>query len=308
MGFRQVKFLLICCVLAFALENSEAFAQSLLKGATPSSFSVPAGWQTYRIQTFEGGLGAGEFAYSGSTITSERAHSGSQSIGNTITFSTVAGWGMESFPAREAYVSFWEYNDAAMRFNDEHWVWQIKSNGATFQELIVDWIGSGGFNNTSANMHIVAQGQVDLGADSLGSVTVPVGAWHQWEIWYKTSVNGANDAFVKVYLDGVLRWSRGPTNLNGTVDMNGHRLMIGGSYTKLVWRRADGSCGSFMGDGSTPSPTWCMDYNNCPCQPSPGQHKRFFDDVIVLVPLGGSTGSRDIPLGPPAAPFGLSIN
>lgn len=311
MGFRQVKFLLVCCVLAFALGNGDALAQSLLKGATPSSLSVPAGWQLSRVQTFEGSLGSNEFVNQGSAITTEQSHSGAHSIGATISFTTALSWGIEPFSGREAYVSFWEYNEAAMRFNDEHWVWQIKSLGSTFQELIVDWIGSGGFNGTAENMHIISQGQVDDGSSPVQNgtgITVPVGAWHQWEIWYKTSVNGANDAFVKVYLDGTLRWSKGPTNLNGTVDMLNHRLLLGGTYTKLIWRKADGSCGAFMGDGTTPSPTWCMDYSNCTCPPSPGLHKRFLDDVIVLVPSGGSTGSRDNPPGPPAAPFGLTIN
>ncbi len=325
MGFRQVKFLLVCCVLAFALENSEAFAQSLLKGATPSNFSVPSGWQVYATQGFESGSlnsSLAEFTNNGGGICTVgetfvspvQVHSGTRSTcqkGHVPGQYNNNGWGFEYYPHSEVYVSFWEYRDSNARFNDEYWLFQIVRQNP-FEELIVGWLqgSSGVFNSTHGQKFVISQGAFEQGGNLMGDMTIPVGAWHQWEIHWKANTPGLSDGVVHVYLDGVLAWAKGPTNLNSNVTMTGGRLMLAATYSKSIWRRADNSCAASIGEaGAHVDPAIvCYDYTNCPCAPNPPIFNRYLDDIIVLTPGSGSGGVHlDAPPGPPNPPFGLAI-
>ena len=302
MGFRQVKFLLVCCILAFALENSEAFAQSLLKGATPSSVSVPSGWRLYYKQDFESGLntGLGEFIW-GSILT-DKPHGGARSAGGVINgYVTPPGWGFESFPETEAYLSWWEWVDSNARFNTEFAEFQVLHNNP-FEEFWWTWYYESAFNRTTARMSAVTNGPKDQAIGN-PSMTVPTGAWHQYEVHWKANTAGQANGSAQIYIDGVLNKSVGPLDLNDSVTMTNSRISIGGTYTKLIWRRADGSCGTFEGDGTTPPPVVCSNYSACACFPNPAIFNRYFDDIIVLVPGSGGGGDTT----PPNPPTGLSF-
>ena len=106
------------------------------------------------------------------------------------------------------------------------------------------------------------------------------GLWVQWETHYKPNTGGSGNGFLRVYRNGVLFWELVNVNLNGSINMNGMDVEAGGVYTKAIWRRADNSCSTFIGDGLPVG--LCSDFTNCACPPNPPIFKRSIDDVIVL--------------------------
>lgn len=256
--------------------------QSLLYGATPKNFVTPLGWKVERTQDFENVLGIGEFIWG--SITTANSHSGTKSVGGIYNSSSqAAGWGIEVFSGREVYVSWWEYLDSTFRNNDEMLEFHMLHNNP-FQEVITDWYynTNGDFNTTTGRMVVVSNGPRDKARYDIDRI-IPVGVWHQWEVWYRPNNVGVADGRMHIYLNGIL--IRDITDdLNGNVDMINSRLSIGGTYTKLIWRKPDNSCGLFIGDGTTPSPTVCNNFNNCPCLPNPPIFNRYLDDIIVMVP------------------------
>lgn len=305
-----IHFLAISA-FSLALGPSMVMAlDSLIPGATPSNFRVPAGWQVYSAQTFESGaVGPGEYKFG--SITTTKPHSGTRSLTGVYDgHSDQPVWGIESLPATEVYLSYWDFVDSNASFNTEFAVFQWLQR-TPFQEMWWTWYYSGTFNDKVQRMSFVTNGPRDQ-AITPALTPVPTGAWHQYEIWVKANTPGVNNGFAKIYIDGVLNHQVGPGlatggNLNGSVNMAGSRLSTGGTYTKLIWRRANGSCGTFEGDGTTPPPTICFDFTNCSCPPNPPIFNRYYDDIIVLVPGSGGGGVQDIPSGPPASPFGLFV-
>jgi hypothetical protein len=267
-----------------------ASAQSLLRGATPSNFSVPAGWKVHKTQDFESGslgsgkhIGSGEHIGVGASITTTRPHTGSRSAEKQYTGDgQAARWGT-GVPGREHYMSFWEYRESQGRFNDEMFIWQTLKN-TPFQEVIVDWYNhsSGQFNSVDGELVITPQGN-RVTAWYFGDKAGNWGHWEQWEIHFRANTPGSSNGFIRVYRNGTLLASRENENLNGTVDMTGAWVQAGGVYTKNTWRKPDNSCGTFIGDGINTSGS-CTNFNSCPCPPNVPVFKRFIDDAIVLVP------------------------
>lgn len=312
MGFRQIKFLLVCCVLAFALGNSDALAQSLLKGATPSSLSVPSGWKVYGTHTFENctlNSTLQEFAVSGAGCRTTQAHSGTHSEGGLVSGTSSPNWGYEFLPSTEVYVSWWEYLDSTARFNTEMITFHMLHNAGTFAEFVWDWYYESGtgndFNRTTARLSAVQNGAHDQ-AEVFSRTTVPVGAWHQFEVHWKANTPGLNDGVSQIYQDGVLLQTVGPQNFNAGVNMVNSRFSLMGSYTKLMWytNSSMSTCSSGEFGYNPPQPAaQCLNFAACACPPNPPTFNRYIDDIIVLVPGSGGGGDTT----PPNPPTGLSF-
>ena len=320
MGARQIKLLLAYYLFTFILGGSmtlesDALAQSLLKGATPPNFTVPAGWQTYSTQTFESGVlnaslqeftnnGGGICTVGETFVSAVKAHSGTKSMcnrTNTVGFYNSNGWGYESMPSREYYVSWWQYLDSNFATNNDWYIWQAMKNVGQFQEVFID-MQPQQYNDCGGGWHIFSQGAFEAGVSNLRIDCVPKGAWHQYEVWYKANTPGLSDGFVKLYIDGFLWISKGPTTINGSVDMSGARLMLSGAYNRIDWgRNADGS-GSCSGFAVPPGVFVCYAYGSCPCNPQPPIFNNYLDDIIVLI----RTGTADT--APPNPPTALSVN
>lgn len=305
---------------------SVAFSQSLLPGATASNYTPPAGWRVLSIQGCEGTSNATN-EYIGGTCTTTLPHSGTKSLSGTYGGDghqvRWLGFGNALGVGSEVYVSFWDYLPANARFNEELWIGHfIKRdlpigpfNGASFQEVIVDWVQgeAGTFNATVARPTLFIQGGYKEGSSYTAEVAPTLGAWVQWEMHFKANTPGASDGWLHLYQNGALFRSWTNQNWNGTANMAGMDIQVGGVYTKNTWRRADLSCGAFIGDGSEIPPA-CTDFNNCPCQPNVPVFNRFLDDIIVMIPGSGGgspvgdTTAPSPPTSPAASASGTTVS
>ncbi len=233
------------------------------------------------------------------TVASGFAHTGNYALGGTY-----AGDGQEvawylpagAVNSREAYVSWWEYDESQGRFNDEMFLMRPfigDSSGNLLQEDIFDWFGYGtsshsGFNSTDAAMVLEPQGAGATSVSWQNGGTPNWGSWTQWEVHWKANDPGSSNGEAEVYENGQLvdQWTNG--NFNGTVDMTGQEIEIGGVYTKLTWYSSGTTCGNFIGDGTDSGPRVTDFSKPCPCAnqcPASGYvpvFKRYFDDIIVL--------------------------
>lgn len=298
-----IRGILLLCSLA----GGEAFAQSLLNGATASNHTIPPGWTLYLAQGFEGGsVPAGQ--YINQAITSAQAHSGTYSTGGNVSFDAASiRWNLEinQISAPRIYISFWEFLTSNFRQNEEHTLFHFRKENAggdpnAYQHMVVEYYNdpTGLFNSTIGQAMLVTEG---AGANFTNkayyrtSGTIPVGAWHQWEIDWQPNTPFVANSQIKLYLDGVLYASW--TNLDLVhVDMtNGPRLQVGGVYTKNIWKKNGGlTCGAFIGDGVETGR--CTNFNSCECPPNPPIHTRYLDDVIVMVQ--GAVSGDTIAPGP----------
>ena len=314
----QARRLFLFGILSFGVMGAtEAFPQSLLNGATASSYTVPSGWTSVWAQGCEGSINtAKEFV---TACTSTHPHSGAKSIEGTISYSAASvrwkGFGSALGVGREVYLSWWDYLESQGRMNTEMYVAHfIKQNmpqgplGYNFEEVVIDWFNdpTGLFNSTIGQIMAVSQGGYVSKANYGPAPALPWGLWTQWEVHFRSNTPGASDGFVRIYKNGILFYALSNTNWNGTGDMSGMDVQVGGTYTKAIWRKAGGACGAFQGDGTETA--HCTDFNNCECPPNPPIFKRFLDDIIVMIPgSGGGSAVKDIPAGPPSAPFGLTF-
>jgi hypothetical protein len=298
---------------------------SLLQGATAPNHTIPAGWTEVLSQGFEGGIDVSK-EFINASITIAQKHSGTKSVGGQISGD---GGGVRwvllqgNHTSREVYVSYWDYMSATATFNDEHFQNLFKiTNSAGFQHVYWDWYyrGDGAFNAPAGNLIIVSEGvgpgelHKAFWESSYAPAAAPQrGQWAQFEAHFKANTPGLSDGFFRGYVNGVQRVNQNNRNFNGSIEMRGMSVQIGGTYTKHIWRKGDGSignaCGAYIGDGvgRDRMTDWTKTYD---CGPVPPIFSRYFDDIIVMVPTGsaGGGGPVDLPAGPPTTPIGLAVN
>jgi len=315
---------IIMCVLlvlwATGSLPSEASAQSLLQGATASSHTIPPGWTKVLAQGFEGGAVTYP-QYVSSGITTAQAHSGTHSTGGSVT-SDGGGirWNLEvnQMYADHFYISAWEYLSPNFRQNLEMFLFHFrKEQSDGVQHIILDWFNEvqGAFNSTLGDMVIETEGTIPNYTNKTyytGNSTIPVGAWHQWEVDIQVNTPGQANGRIILYLDGVLfkQW----VNQNFVnVSMQGSRLQVGGTYTvqyPFHPPKPPLSCGTFFGDGIIDNTSRCSDFNNCPCIGVIPIHQRYLDDIIVMR-LGGSDtlngGGPVVDTTPPTPPTAFTV-
>ncbi len=273
----------------------------LLSGMTPANFTMPSGWTLVKAQDFESGSVGGSESINGS-ITGSNPHGGSKSLAGTYAGdgATVAYYLNSGVTGSfsELYLSFYDFMEAQGRANDELFIARFfirDGSGNLAQEVIIDNLGAGnsssntGFNSLSSNIVIEPQ------SPSSGTTTaiwgpgyeLGWGTWTQWEIEFKPNSPGNSDGLIRVYKNGALFLEKVNIKLNGNLNMNDAGVEVGGVYTKLTWIRSDGSCGSFLGDGTDSGPR-VSNFNHLPC-PNQGPpsgvvpiFKRMIDDVIVI--------------------------
>lgn len=319
----QAKRLFLSGILSFGMMGAtEAFAQSLLNRATVPSHTIPAGWTELITQGWEdGALPPPQF---GASPCSDRAHSGSFSgCATTGGDGKSTRWFGERLGVnREVYLSWWEFLESQGRMNDEMYLAHFIKRGLpggplgsiTFQEVIVDWFQDsvGTINSTAGRLVLEPQGGYVSTSFYTGNQEMAWGAgWTQWEVHFKANTPGVANGFTHIYKNGVLNTAWDNKNINGTADMAGMDIQVGGTYTRLVWRHTNGSCGTFIGDGQTiPSnghteTAWyrCTDFTACSCSPNTPVFKRYLDDIIVMIP----SSAPDVPPGPPTPPLGLNV-
>lgn len=281
--------------------------QSLLSGCTVDannnpSCPIPSGWTLAAAQGFESGSVPSSQTVNGASIASGFAHTGSYAEDGTY-----AGDGNDVYwmlnpgqvNSREVYVSWWEFDQSQGRMNDEMFLMRpfiLDSSGALLQEDIIDWFpgpnrstSNTGFNALGGQMVMEPQSNTTgLTTVYYGTVgNIPWGTWTQWEVHFKANDPGQTNGELEVYENGNLFMQQTGMNFNGSVDMTGQGIEIGGVYTKLTWMSGS-SCGSFLGDGLDNGPRVTDFSKPCPCAnqcPANGYvpiFQRYFDDIIVL--------------------------
>ena len=315
----MTRLLLLLGALLLWCGQAQAF-DSLMPGMTPGSFSVPVGWKVYATQDFESGVlssgnefmnnGGGVCTVGETLVSPVQAHRGSKSTCNRVnaTFKyNNNGWGFESVPATDIYVSWWDYIDSNALFSIDWYIFQFMKSGLaappTFEEVYLDILGQQ-YNGHGGGLGLQSQGVFEQGVTTLGFYTIPLGAWHQREVW--AHFDTTNTSFVKVYTDGFLTVSKGPTNLNGQVNMFGARLQLGAVYSRPEWGFNSSGVGSCTAWGVAPVGLNCYDYTNCRCPPNPPIFNHYMDDIIVLIPGSGGGGTTQ-DTTPPSPPTALTV-
>ena len=284
----------------------------LLSGMTPGDYKVPSGWSLVVKQDFEGTLTSAESRTSQTSISTTRPHTGNKSLEGTYTgdASDVSWWLKQgnSGAFSEIYISFYDYQESQMRFNEELFLVDIgkfTSDYALQFQLTADYYGMGdgpppahtGFNSDYAYMVLVSNSVTGNGFATKGNYwwkkESTKGQWIQWEVHYRPNTktnNVANfDGFYRLYKNGVLFASVEKDVLNGTTDWTQPYIQVGGVYTKIKWETKLGSgiCTAYVGSGWGDAQAG-INFNNCPCPnqcPPNGQvpvYKRFIDDIIVM--------------------------
>ena len=283
--------------------------ESLLAGYTVNSNNVlsgpvPSGWTLVTAQGFDNGsIPGGQLFWGSSTgITSAASYTGTHSAGGTYAGDgNAVGWGLNpgNIASREAYISWWEYDEPQGKLNDEMFLMRVYTNDASNnlqQEIVFDYLGGGPFNSDTGTMSVIPQG-VGGGythAYHMSRYGPTWGSWDQWEVYLKTSTPNIDDGAFKIFKNGVLMDSLSNINLNGNYDMTNMALEIGGVYTKLTWWNgvgsfsAPGSCTSYLGNGTDSGPrvrdfsVQCPCTNECPPNGYVPIFKRYLDDIIIL--------------------------
>ena len=275
-------------------------AGSLLRGMTPTNYRLPGGWSLIRTQNFEGSCPDGEWCgLRQGSVTTTRPHSGSRSVeGRYRRDQDEVGWALIGATGdfRELYLSWWEYTESTVRWNDEkfvtHFIKRLPND--QFQEVIVDFMWSGSFNSTTAIWRVEPQGYAlttNLGLDR--QVTYPTDRWVQFEVWYKPNRAGSTDGFLRLYQDGVpidLGDTVENANINGVESMSNCDVTVGGLYTKNIWMMdhpACTACSKGPGEGTD----YCksaMGWDGFPFANPPAcgnpvpEFSQYFDDIIIM--------------------------
>ena len=298
--------------------------QSLLSGCTVDAnnnptCAVPSGWSLATAQGFEGGtVGSNASTWSGDSVESGFAHSGTHALVGTYTGDgTEAGWILNAgaINSREFYASWWEYDESQGRLNDEMFLLRPRLTDASgnYQDIIIDLLGCGGSTGSTwgAGFNgrvecLVPEPQVYGTPNGQSGMTNAYwnpapgtgpswGSWTQWEVDLKTNDPGQSNGSITVWKNGSLVMQQTGMNYNGDVDMTNMSLEIGGVYTKLTWWNGSGtfsspgSCTAYLGDGTNENGPRVTDFSKpCPCAnecPANGYvpiFKRYFDDIVVL--------------------------
>jgi hypothetical protein len=292
--------LIAIALLIFAPAVASA---AYLTGMTPSNYSLPTDWSVVRTQNFEGSQPGDEGWTDWSTgVRTTQAHGGTKSVGGNIAGDqSWVGWTLDGLSIgsfTEVYISFYEYIDSNATFNDEMFLVSMMKRDPNNYEIqqqhwFVDWFWAPTFNSPISTLYILGEtSTVGLGIEyRLGEKTdtVPTGSWVQWEVHYRQNTSGNSNGFARVYKNGVLYTSVENANLNNTVEMANFNLLIGGTYTKLVWMTdypTCTQCGTYIGDG-TDACTLYKEWNgqsfaNPRCGPASESFNRYFDDIIVM--------------------------
>lgn len=276
--------------------------EGLLSGMTPSKYTIPSGWSLLRAQNFESGsIGKDEWLVGG-TVTGAGQKRGNYAARGYYEYDGYElKWGIDGQAPTgnyaEIYLSYYEWTDSNARFDVEYILGSVTSDYGLdgYHRINFNYFNADAFNGTKAPYIIQGEGTaLDAYAHYGPTKTVPVGRWVQREFWFRpnTPTNDTNpenkgNGFVRMYEDGVLVHSRENANLNGPVDMmKGSWIMVGGVYTKHIWRRSDGSCGTFPGDGTgyERENNWdaCTCPNQCPPEGKVPKFYRQIDDIIVM--------------------------
>ncbi len=157
---------------------------------------------------------------------------------------------------------------------------------------------STGFNAVSAELVLEPQSNVSQGQTKTfyGACSqFDWGKWGQWEIHFKANDPGASNGVYEVFKNGTKVAGMYNLNTNGSLDMTGQSLEIGGVYTKLVWGKSSngvctGAASAYIGDGQDNCgpgregnfAQQCYFTSECPSNGFVPIYKRYFDDIIVL--------------------------
>jgi len=277
---------------------------SLLSGMTPVKNNVPAGWTIVTTQGFEAGSHPPSEGVTGGldAYTTALAHTGTKSIrglytGDGSTFRWILRPDAVG-PFNEVYVSMWEYYEPQARFNDElHTIRFSKRNpdGTEAMQVVFDIYG--GFNKVNGGVWFINEGIGEGAGGYWKSFYGPSfawgqGTWVQWEIWFKPNTVNVKDGFMRVYQNGVLKYSVGNEMFNGKTNFKngGVQVEVGGLYTKHVWYMDEPTrsvCSSSYGGGTgyARETNWnnpCACPNQCPPSGYVPKFYRYFDDIIVM--------------------------
>jgi hypothetical protein len=256
------------------------------------------------------------------SLSTTRPHTGSKSLEGTYDGDAddVSWWLKQGYSGSftEIYVSFYDYQESQMKFNDELFLVDIGKFTPAYAlqfQLTADYYGMGdgpppehtGFNSDYAYMVLVSNSVTGDGYATHGNYwwkqESTKGQWVQWEVHYRpnTVTNGvANfNGFYRLYKNGVLFSSVENDVLNDTTDWTQPYIQVGGVYTKIKWETYLGSgvCTTYIGAGWGDAQAG-IEFDNCPCPnqcPPDGQvpiYKRFIDDVIIMK-LTGAGGGYD---------------
>lgn len=288
----------------------------LLSGMTPGNYKIPSGWSIVRTQDFEGTKPGDASEHWGGSATTERLHTGSKSmVGTYSADSSAVQWALEAGNTgsfTEIYLSFWEYTESQARFNDEYLLAHI-SDPNYGDDLNINFMWGKTYNSTVAYFRVTAEGIVnDTPGQSpwdKGNVTVPTGQWQQWEIHIRPGTPGQANGFFRIYLNGLLYFSRENALILGSGrTFNNGRILAGGYYTKIVWMKDYPTCSiptgcvtasertNFQGPGNLTDQCvelkgWAGQLFSAPkCAPEDPplpNFKRYIDDVIVLKKTSG---------------------
>jgi hypothetical protein len=203
----------------------------------------------------------------------------------------------------EIYVSWYEYIESQALFNDEIFLAKFAVTSPVYQEVLADWYWaessrstfSSSFNGAYATLYIIPQGPRDARIAGRKDA-VPKGSWVQWEIHYRPNTSGSSNGFYRIYKDGRLYLSAENADVNGDTSMNNTMVMLGGTYTKLVWMENYPTCtvcSTKPGGNSENGTDACTLYKGwngqsfsnpkcAPIDPPLPSFKRYFDDIIIM--------------------------
>jgi hypothetical protein len=277
----------------------------LLTGKTPADYTLPSGWFLVRTQDFESGLGANEFACG--TITTSKPYTGTHSCQSRVwKDDCCAGWklyqGVITRP--EIYVSWYEYMDSHGKMNDEMFLIYFKksfTNPSSFLGIRWQYLNKLGnwntaFNLDTGNLILFCEGNAAGATPSHAYYrnakwqSVGFGHWRQWEVYFKPATGGLQNGITRIYLNGILTASVVDSALNGSVDMSGPSIFVGGStYTKIDWGvTSHGPCAENVNqlNASMNRPDNFKEPCICPGQCPPNGYvpifNRYLDDIIIL--------------------------
>ncbi len=274
---------------------------------TPSC-SIPAGWQLVSAVSFEdGGLGNGNLWKTSvpNAVVSNFGHTGSRSLqGLTNRDDATLTWASPNLVgARDAYISYWRFDEAKGRMNTEIFFGGVDWNGLQFMAFDNQQLGQCGEsrigNNPKGNTMLVFGGSVgpmSTGQDyahQSGCIPMNLPGWGTWtqvemriRINDPTPLGKPSNAEAQFYQGGKLMSSlpaysgacssQPPpcSNLSGTTDLGAaaHVAFVGGvSTTIIAWQDAGHTVCS-TGTGDSRFFTRPSSFNNaspCPAQVPP---------------------------------------
>lgn len=274
-----------------------------LTGKTPSSYTLPSGWTLVRTQDFEtGSVGANETTLG--SVTTNNPHSGNYSNQSIVwKDDCFTGWrlGSNITTGSELYISWYEYIDRQGKNNDEMFLFNIRKEfTSSYLQIRWQYLNSlsnwdRAFNIDSGNIVLFAEGDAAGATPSRAYYSQSrwerfgAGEWRQWEVYFKPATGGLKNGDTRIYLNGLLKSHVHDTDFNGTVNMTGASIELGGTtYTKIDWMsRVTLQCSQNIYGLDT---SWtrpmnfkkpCLCPNQCPPSGYMPKFRRFVDDIII---------------------------